>query len=159
MPRTIQHVWSRDPALDDSNPAALEAALAKFRETGDVKVLPLKNGTQPAIWKLTSMTEKAYRGLSRTSAFEVHKAMADQNLRHVLMERATYGETSEAARRCLVGVEGALDERGRPFEIKTEGKERVLTEACMEALFERWGARLIAELGLRAIDACEVGPT
>lgn len=159
MPRTIIHVWSRDPALDDSDPAALEDALAKVRETGDVKALPLKEGKRPVIWKLTSLTEKAYRALSRTSAFEVHKAMADQNLRHVLMERATYAETSEATRRCLIGVEGALGADDRPFQIQTEGKERMLTEACMEALFERWGARLVSELGLRAIDACEVGPT
>lgn len=160
MPLKVNHVWSGDPALDHSDEEKLAAALKAYRDDGDVSKLPLKNGKRPIVWQLSSLSERAYRSLSRTSALQVQQAMAEQGLRHALMERATYAEASEAFRRGLVGAEGATDENGRPLAVEHEkGKERLLTDECVEALYDRFGARLIHEAGMRVIDLCEVRPT
>lgn len=153
------HIWSRDPALDASDPAKLETALREFREKGDASKLPLKPGRQPVVWQLRSLSETAYNDFTRTSLFELQRTMPRGV--SALFDQATYATCREAARRGIQSAEGAMGENRQPLDLPLEegAKERALAHATMEALYKQFGPRLIGELGQRVIELSEMDPT
>jgi hypothetical protein len=158
----VKHVWSRDPALDRDAPE-LEGALEAYHN-GEQATLPTKEGRQLVVWTLISLTDRAYRELTRTSLLDGYTKWQEAMQTKIflpLIERATYAERYEAARRGIVTVENALDGEGRPFTLKFDDGAggKVVTGKSMEAIHARFGPRLIAELGQRVIDMCEMDPT
>lgn len=153
------HIWSRDPALDASDPAKLEVGLREHRERGDASKLPLKPGRQPVVWQLRSLSEASYSDLTRTSLYELQRTMPRGV--SALFDQATYATCREAARRGLVSAENVLDDKRQPLELPLEegAKERALAHATMEALYKQFGPRLIGELGQRVIELSEMDPT
>lgn len=160
---TRETVYSRDPALDRRDPPALEAALEKVRETGKAQGLPLRDGMAPVVWHIRSLSEEAYTALARTSANELRRAAAEDRLQSAILARASYPECRDAFRRGVVKVEGALDANGDPLTIDDKSFEPTpagprLTQATLDAIFERFKAGLIIEIGQQVIEACEVPP-
>lgn len=153
------HVWSRDPALKPGD--GLEAALKAANNDGQLDGLPLKDGRQPAIWELRALSERGYAELTRTSLHDLRQAMAANGLGGALMDRGTYSEDRDAARRGLISVKNATDEDGRPFVLRFEdaASGQLLTAETVERLYARFGPRLIGELGRRVIDLSELDPT
>jgi hypothetical protein len=54
--RTIEHIFSGDEAIDQAHP---DYDPGKYLDTGDVKYLPLKNGTEPARFQVRALTASA----------------------------------------------------------------------------------------------------
>jgi len=134
-----EHIYSRDPALDASDPERLSRALKTFRDTGDRSELPLKNGEQPAIFRYVSLSQAGFYALGRASRGEM---------------------LSTAVRHALVGIDGVTGEDGRPLKLEfTDGPEKMLTDASMALIWDYYRAGLLTELGERVIAECNMDPT
>lgn len=151
-----------DPALDHTDEAKLEKALAHTNATGQINGLPLKDGQRPVVWHVRSLGVRDLRALARTSAHELQKAMAEDRLRSVIVDRATFPEQCDAFALGVVAAENATDEAGRPIELEFEdrpgGKAKVLTEDTLDAILRRYFAEVIVEIGQQVIEACHLPP-
>lgn len=158
----VLHIFTRDPALDrstDEIATATASAVAKHNETGERGDLPLKNGRQPAVWSLLSLSERAYQAVTRTSLLEVQKVLP-QGLR-AIFDMPLYTIRREAFRYGLVSVENVTGLDGRPLKLEpeTEAGVQVLAQKTVDELFRLYGPHLIGEIGQRVIDLSELDPT
>lgn len=168
-----KHIFSRDPALarthlapdgkevvDDG--AMVDAELKKVNDdgTGALNGLPLKDGRQPVVWELAPLSERAYAELTRTSLHDLQKAINEKGIGGALLDRGTYAEDREGARRGLIGAKGAVGEDGRPLELRFDDAAggKVLRSESLEELYRCYGPRLIGEIGRRVIDLSELDP-
>jgi hypothetical protein len=163
------HVWSRDPALDrgttEEDSDAARAAYVNFISTGDRTGLVLRKDRTPVVWSLRSLSMRAWDEVSFAAESDVVKLVARLRAGGIssrLLEQGTYRTYAEAARRGIVAVEGATDEKGKPIsKLATEkhGDDTILTDACLEMLFDLFGPRLIGELGARILELSDLDPT
>jgi hypothetical protein len=154
-------IFSRDPALDRESDKAAAAVAAFNAEPGEErrKAIPLKNGRQPVTWHVSSLTDRTYAELSRVALFEL-QAKLPRGM-SALADEATYLMDRTAVLHGLVAATDATDADGRPLKIETEDVNgiKVVSAATMEALFLRYGPRLINELGKRIVELTELDPT
>lgn len=54
----VLHVWSKDAAIDRSDPIKAGAAYNKFHETGKLEDLTLIPGARPTVFELAPLTRK-----------------------------------------------------------------------------------------------------
>lgn len=163
----INFIFSRDPALDRSKPAEAARAVAAYNEAaGDDaaqaearKALPLKHGRTPAVWHLMSLTDRGYGEVSRVAMFEL-LAKLPRGV-SALADEATYNMDKTATMCGLVGAESAEAPDGTPLRLLDEDAngQKVLTAATMQALFDRYGPKLINELGHRIVELTELDPS
>lgn len=161
------HVWSRDPALahgeNEEEATVAAAAYRAFIESGDASGLVLKPGRTPVIWRLRSLTQRAWDEVCFVAEHDVLKLVGrlrTGGLSSTLLEQGTYRTYADAARRGIVAVEGATDEAGKPFKLEKEkGDDAALTDKTLEAIFDRFGPRLIGELGRRVLELSDLDPT
>lgn len=145
------YFYSRDPALDrdvtgldeaaaKAKLAALDKALKVANETGKPDGLPLKPGRTPVTWRLAPLSERSYRDLTRTGS--------------------GVALCADAFRRSVVGAKDATDLDGHAIKLETEDVPggKVLNQATMDLLFRRYKAGLLLELGMRAVEECELDP-
>lgn len=155
-------IAASDSALDRSNEAKLTEALAHTNASGQINGLPLLEGRQPVVWLVRPLSVRDYRGLTRTSAHELQKAITEDRLRSVIVERATFAECCDAFALGVVGVENATGADGKPIDLEFDdapgGKSRVLKPECVDELFARFKADTINDIGRQVIEACELPP-
>lgn len=155
-PRTV--ICSEDPALDRRDPEKLAKALEHTNRTGEQNGLPILEGRSPVRWQIRSLPGRAYRQLTRTAAHYVRLALDNQQLQSAIVDRATFDECWDAFRRGVVAAEGATDDDGAPIALEFDETPagRILTEESTEAIFRRYKAGVISELGWQVIRDCEV---
>lgn len=127
--------------------SAWEAAWKRFKETGDVGVLPFKEGHKPTVWEITSLRIEQFNLVGNP----VDDLVAGN-------EDAARGKCAIIVRWGLTGVEKFVDENGAPVTLKFDGentKDRILT---VESLRDIAHPDLILELGLRIYEVSKPSP-
>ncbi len=158
--RNAIHVYSDDAALDKPRtpredetqrdaPArkAWDEAWKRFRETGDLAALPLKEGQKPTVFHIASLKRE-------------HMELLGDPLSDL---RA--GNLGETLKKCammvrwgLTGAKDFVDEGGTPVALEfngEEGKDRILK---VESLRDLYYPELILELGLRIYEVSTPSP-
>lgn len=97
------HVDSEDPAIDRSSDK-WEHDYQIAMDTGDLSVLPLKNGSTepPVLWRFRHLTTRELAWLSDSAARGMSTTMVN------------------AVALALVGVTNVTDEKGKPVEVKRQ---------------------------------------
>lgn len=157
--RTIEHVWSRDPALDTKAEGFAEA-WKKFLATGDLALLPLKNGARPVVWTLASLKrEHKIHALSDLAAEKTRMLYRAGGGLEGIVGLSFLRGTDYLVSVGLTGVRGLQDETGRPVEfLKNEKPGQPLAPETMEKL-HLFGMHFINELGFRVLEISEPDPT
>lgn len=157
----IDHVYSGDPALDKTKAAEYKKARAECLKTGKVELLPLKQGTQPVVWKL--------KALSRPEKLSVSGTALDKVLALVRGGAGSQGITGLAMLTVfdvvvmygVVNASGLLDKDNRPMTLPFTDNGRggkMLSGEALEELY-LFGTEFIIELGLRILEITEPDPT
>jgi hypothetical protein len=159
----VEHIWSRDPALDRSHPEAFEAAWKKFRETGDAAALPTKNGATPAVWILSGLKRRHKLRNSPLSMELSRRLMKNGMGIDGIMGEALLESHDFYVQVGLVAVRGYADEHGQPVVLARvdDGQGgKILSGDAMEDLHGRHlGTHFINELGFRIREMSEPDPT
>lgn len=136
----LEYVSVMDPAINADDPAC---DLDKYRETGDRKYAPLKEGATPTVFVL--------RGLSRDALMPVIKGFSAS----AQWERIEAFET--AVKYGLKRVRNFVGKDGKDVELRFE--QTPIGEALTkDALEEIYDVALVVELGGRIQEASRVHP-
>lgn len=164
--QTVDHVWSEDPAIDyprvtgnpeddEKSKKAFETAFAEYKRTGDAKRLPFKDGEQPVLFRLRSLThaQKLAVGDALTAAMQRVVAIGNESVASNLL---LYRPCSELVAVGLVDIVGMLNVDGSPLELEFEDGKKRVSRASMEKISHE---ALIIELGLRIREISSPDPT
>lgn len=154
--RVVDHVWSRDPALDKSDPARWSKAWTEFLETGSVAALPLRDGRQPTIWKLASLKREDRLRLGDLAQGKMADLLKNGSGLEGIIGLSFLRGSDQLVAAGLVGVVNLQDEHGRPakFEINGHG----VSKEQLDAL-HLLGMHFVNELGNRILEISEPDPT
>lgn len=131
----IKHVWSKDPALDRSDPAHFDKAWAEFLKKGDLEILPLKGGEHPTIFEIAPLTRRQFERIGSMSGLEADTEAVACSLRSVS------------------GFE--VDGSNAVLEHEGPQSNRRLTAASLDAIYDVY---LFAELGRRILEISSLDP-
>jgi len=128
----IEHIYSRDPALDAGNPSF---DWQRFLETGDRKHVPIKEGFTPTVFLLQRLTRKQ---LTR------------------VLEASTAEHAAEAVSFALKGIK----DWGAPLDFKfAEARGDLGQRVHPETIEKIFAIDLFAELGQRILELSKLDPS
>lgn len=136
----VLHVWSRDKAIDRSDPVKAAAAMQRFQDTDQLGELAgvIRPGMEPAIFEVAPMSRRV----------QVYCAGL-QNATQAVVEAVAFS---------LRSVRGITGPDGRPFSLEHVDAPplgRRVTEECIDRLFD---LALFLELGNRAMEISRLDP-
>jgi hypothetical protein len=152
--QTVQHVFSRDPSLDREAPDFKEA-YKRFLSDGEVKGLPLKNGSPPTVFRLASLKKRAMDRGSDVTLAEFRAAMVSPRS---VASVAFFRSSAELVQLGLVGADNLADNDGRPLSLKfddTAAGKVLSAESLNDILYPD----MIIELASRILEISTPDPT
>jgi len=142
--REYQYVSMRDPALDNEVEDFSER-MDRFRDTGDLKHLPLKNGQDPVVWTLGHIRGRAKEHMR----LYMHKTALDDG-------QVSGVACVDACKLALQGVENLTYDTGKKVELDHHRDPktgfRCLTDDCVNELYEI-DEMFVLEIGMIALGA------
>lgn len=154
--RTVEHVWSRDPALDkkaDGYADAWKAAMA----SGKIDGLPLKAGAQPTIWRLASLRREHKLRLGELAYRHLVSSLKDGVGLDGFTGVSLLRESDMIIGFGLIGVAGLQDAQGRPTAITPQDKGGLAADQL--EMLHLFGAHFVNELANRILEISEPDPT
>jgi len=125
---SVVHVYSQDPAIDKDHP---DFDWDRFKETGEMKYLPIKEGQTPTVFQIRRLTRRQFLKVIKSDDAE---------------------QFSEAV---AYGLRGIKD-WGAPVDLKFQGdgQERLHPDT-LDRIF---AVELFVELGARIMELSRLAP-
>lgn len=155
--KSIDHVWSRDPALDKSNEAEFAKAWEAFKKGGDVGLLPIREGQRPTVFRCVSLKRLHMLTLSDTAMLELKGLVRSGG--DGIVALAFLRVCDEVVARGVIGADNFCDEQGRQVSLTFVDDGRGGKLLSKDSLEDLHHVSLVNELGFRILEISMPDPT